>query len=207
MRNFDPTMLAELAKEVVEAFCLLEFQFTSATYRYCDRDVSVFVSGDRYYPRGFQFRNVSLSSSMSVDKVSITLDDVDSVFTAIVLSEDVRNKPVIIKVGVRLTDGTEIVEDFFTGILAAWDIEGDCKVNVEVANEFILWNKKTLRKHSSSCPWSFKGTECGYGGTAIEVCDKSYDTCLSIGNEVHFGGFRFIPVIADTELWWGKVKG
>lgn len=206
MRNFDPDMVAELAKEVIEAFCLLEFQLTSDTYRYCDRDVSVFVSGDRYYPRGFSFNNISLSSSMSVDKVSLTMDDTDSVITGIVLNEDVRNRPVVIKVGVRLTDGSEIVEDLFAGIIASWDIEGDSKVIIEVGNMFLLWNKKTMRKHSASCPWSFKGSDCKYAGSAISICDKSYDTCLEIGNEANFGGARFIPVIAEQELMWGRVR-
>lgn len=203
MRNFDPDMVAELAKEVVEAFCLLEFQFTE-TYRYCDRDVSVFVDGNRFYPLGFSFDNISLSSNMSVDSVAMTIDNTNRVFSGILLNEDVRNKPAIVKVGVRLTDGSEIVEDLFTGIVASWDIEGDSKVKIEVANEFILWNKKTLRKHSASCPWSFKGSDCKYAGAAITMCDKSYDTCLTLGNEANFGGFRFIPVIADQQLYWGK---
>ena len=203
MRNFDPDMVAELAKEVVEAFCLLEFQFTE-TYRYCDRDVSVFVDGNRFYPLGFSFDNISLSSNMSVDSVAMTIDNTNRVFSGILLNEDVRNKPAIVKVGVRLTDGSEIVEDLFTGIVASWDIEGDSKVKVEIANEFILWNKKTLRKHSASCPWSFKGSDCKYAGTAITMCDKTYDTCLTLGNEANFGGFRFIPVIADQQLYWGR---
>ncbi len=203
MRNFDPDMVAELAKEVVEAFCLLEFQFTE-TYRYCDRDVSVFVDGNRFYPLGFSFDNISLSSNMSVDSVAMTIDNTNRVFSGILLNEDVRNKPAIVKVGVRLTDGSEIVEDLFTGIVASWDIEGDSKVKIEIANEFILWNKKTLRKHSASCPWSFKGSDCKYAGTAITMCDKTYDTCLTLGNEANFGGFRFIPVIADQQLYWGR---
>lgn len=203
MRNFDPDMMAEFAKEVVEAFCLLEFQFTE-TYRYCDRDVSVFVSGNRFYPLGFSFDKISLSSNMSVDSVAMTIDNTNRVFSGILLNEDVRNKPAIVKVGVRLTDGSEIVEDLFTGIVASWDIEGDSKVKIEIANEFILWNKKTLRKHSASCPWSFKGSDCKYAGTAITMCDKTYDTCLELGNEANFGGFRFIPVIADQQLYWGR---
>lgn len=203
MRNFDPDMMAEFMKEVVEAFCLLEFQFTD-TYRYCDRDVSVFVDGVRFYPIGFSFDKISLSSNMSVDSVNMTIDDVNGTFKGIILNEDVRNKTAIIKIGVRLTDGSEIVEDLFTGIVASWDIEGESSVKVEIANEFILWSKKSIRKHPASCPWVFKGTECNYGGTAITLCDKSYDTCLSIGNEDNFGGFRFLPVIAEQELYWGR---
>jgi hypothetical protein len=99
------------------------------------------------------------------------------------------------------------VQPLFRGILAGWDIEGDNKINIEIANEFILWNKKTLRKHSPSCPWAFKGEECGYQGVAKSICDKSYDTCLELSNQSHFGGFRYIPIITETELWWGAVRG
>lgn len=395
MRNYDADMTAELIAEVTAMFFLLEFQLTSGTYRYTDRDVSVFYSGNRYYPINFKFNNISISGSMSVDNVSLTIDNIDRVFSGILLGEDCRNKPVVIRFGARrkpadvmteisqyppvhnatyvkstneypgglyaphlatnpassligswesnawvtemginsqqrfhidlgtskivdriyyenshhigaLTDcgannfilqgsnnaaafaeltyatdtnwttiqsglhfdqhieniggGSEgnvadpkyititnstayryyaikiadnwgnanvigirrialqaqepveqaeedLVEDLFTGLLAGWDIEGDSTVNVEVVNEFVLWNKKTLRKHSASCPWSFRGTECGYGGSGLTICDKTYDTCNSLGNGEHFGGFRFLPSIQEKETWWGVVKG
>lgn len=216
MRNYDAAMTEQLIAEVTQMYFLLEFQFTSATYRYTDRDVSVFYASNRYYPINFKFDNISLSGSMSVDNVTLSIDNVDRVFSGILLNEDCRNQPVIIRFGVRRKPpdvlGVEqpeedIVEDMFTGILAGWDIEGDSKVNIEVVNEFILWNKKTLRKHSASCPWSFKGTECNYKGTGIAICDKTYDTCLSIGNNDQFGGFRFLPSIQEKETWWGSVKG
>ena len=429
MRNFDPDILTELAKEILYYYNTIEFQFTS-TYRYTDRDVSVFVGANRYYPRHFTFNNISLSSTMGVDSVSVSMENIDRVFSGIILNEDVRNKTVILSFGVRrkptditgsvslsnmklsLADGIAFVDfslasvltdylgskltitdsagkkaigyikavgtgetysdelvtsnwdnatfttwtpgigslitraaraipngycyhyegsslagklvkcintvtfsvgdvahwqidmcqypninalsfddngtsyktaqsnfnclrvsasaavDFsltsfsaqyvltpsatgvtivstpggaiqnwesietgfnyndvngytylieqpeidevqplFRGILAGWDIEGDNKINIEISNEFILWNKKTLRKHSPSCPWAFKGEECGYQGVAKSICDKSYDTCLELSNQSHFGGFRFIPIITEKELWWGSVRG
>jgi hypothetical protein len=210
VRNFDADVAAELAKEVLYYFNLIEFQFAN-TYCYTDRDASVFHGGNRYYPRSYKFNNIALSGSMSVDKVSISMDNTDRVFSGILLNEDVRNKPVIISFGVRVKpEGLpeeDLVETLFTGILAGWDIEGDSKVKIEVANEFILWNKKTLRKHAASCPWAFKGEECGYGGSAKSICDKSYDTCVLLGNQTHFGGFRFLPVIAEKEIWWGRTRG
>ncbi len=210
MRNFDAGYAAEIAKEVLYFYCLLEFQFEE-TYRYTDRDVSVYWEGNRYYPLPFTFDRVSLSGSMAVDTVTVNVSNANNVFSGILLNEDVRNKPVIISFGVRRKPAgqpeEEIVEPIFRGFVAGWPTMREKKVTIKIANEFILWNKKTLRRHAPSCPWAFKGQECGYGGSAKSVCDKSYDTCLSLGNAARFGGFRFLPVIAEQELWWGRTRG
>jgi hypothetical protein len=146
-----------------------------------------------------------------VDNVSITMSNADNVFSGILLNEDCRNKPVVISFGIRRKPAgqpeEEIVETLFRGLLAGWGPLTEKKAPIKVANEFILWNKKTLRKHAASCPWAFRGEECGYAGSVKSVCDKSYDTCLLLGNEARFGGFRFLPVIAEQELWWGRTRG
>jgi hypothetical protein len=116
---------------------------------------------------------------------------------------------VIISFGVRDTSGgTEqlIVEQMFYGIVGEWKILGDTKVEITIVNEFIYWNKKSLRNHSPSCQWAFKGVECKYAGGA-DWCDKSFDRCSNINNDENYGGFRWLPSIADKEIWWGRVRG
>lgn len=228
MRNFDPELQAEIAKEALNFFFLIKFEF-SMTYYYTDSDVPVYYDGHRYEPRGFSFNEVSLSGDTGVDKVSVDINNEDLLFSAILLGEDVRNKNCTIYFGVNLLGdsfsiewdtGIEwmadveweeklgvvipVVDLLFYGILGSWIIKGDKNVTIEIDNEFVLWNKKTLRNHSPLCPWAFKDTYCGYTGTAIVACDKSYDTCNSIGNSINFGGFRFLPSIQDKEIWWGR---
>jgi len=35
-------------------------------------------------------------------------------------------------------------------------------------------------------------------------CDKSIDRCILLGNRVNFGGFTYIPMMAQKEIWWGE---
>lgn len=230
MRNLDADMLIELQSEVLSTYFLLEFRFAS-TYYYTDNDVPIYYNGNRYIPLGFYFQNIGYSSSMAVDTVTLEINNQTSAFSAIVLGEDVRNYPAVLYFGVRLRDtvgtmqwetGVEwdsstqwetpvgayrfITEEIFRGIVGGWTIKGDSVVSIEIANELILWNKKTLRNHSSSCQWGFKGTECAYAGTQT-WCDQSYDRCVELGNSDNFGGFRFLPALEEKEIWWGRTQG
>ncbi len=36
-------------------------------------------------------------------------------------------------------------------------------------------------------------------------CDQTFDRCKELGNQRNFGGFRFIPAIAEKQIWWGRV--
>jgi lambda family phage minor tail protein L len=38
-----------------------------------------------------------------------------------------------------------------------------------------------------SCPWIFKGAECGYAGAAT-ACDRTLDDCSTLANTARFGG-------------------
>lgn len=106
-----------------------------------------------------------------------------------------------------------IVEELFRGFIGEWEITGDASVTIGVNSEFIMWNKKVLRNHSASCQWTYCGTECGFTpSNALETCDFSYNNCVAkntvkAGQSLRFGGFRFLPVIAEKEVWWGRTQG
>ncbi len=418
MRNFDADLVAELLEEVTSTFYLLEFQFDS-TYRYTDRDVSVYYGGNKYEPLSFDFGNLVYAANMSVDRVTVDIDNVSLWLSAILLGEDVRNKTAILSFGclyglpylsddsligywplnetsgtnapdesdnsndgtlvnmedadwvdgvvgkclsfdgvnkyvdcnnavnlavtgsmtigmwvnktsyvyygglickwyqnefdicaksaqeIRILQGdgthedivfdsftwnndewyyftvvrdavnkklrlyvngvqsgaeksyTRVVSssnrkvtigrrsegtaqafnglidevriydkalsvdevkalynnpsnkylgvvDLFRGFVGDWEIS-ELQARVTLVNEFILWKKKTLRTCSATCPWPFKdATYCKYAG-AESWCDQSYNRCLALGNSANFGGFRFLPAIAERQIWWGRV--
>lgn len=204
MKSFDIDLATEIAKETAATFCLLEFQF-AATYRYTDRDISLYHGGHKYSSINFRLGNFVSAANMSIDRMTIDIDNAGLIFSAILLGEDVRNKTVIQSFGCLNADNKIIaVAEFFRGVLSDWDIAED-KARVTIVNEFILWKKKTLRICSSTCPWGFKETECGYAG-AETWCDQSYEHCLSLGNENNFGGHRFLPSIMEKEIWWGRTR-
>lgn len=93
-------------------------------------------------------------------------------------------------------------ESLFYGLISDWEIK-DNSVQLEIENELIFWSKKTLRKADSGCPWEFKATECGYSGDQ-DWCNQSYERCEELVNTDNFGGDRFLPAIAEKEIWWGR---
>jgi hypothetical protein len=93
----------------------------------------------------------------------------------------------------------------FRGIVGGWDLSGDSTARITLTNEMVLWNKEPLRIQSTSCPWSYKGTECGYTGP-MGPCDKSYEACQLRGNEANFGGDRFLAAAMLKQVWWGRTR-
>ncbi len=232
MRILQSDISAEFAKEYLRHFFMVQFNFSS-TVRYNDTEESIYDgSSNLFTARSFKFTDIAASSGLSVSQLDIEIDDTDQVISSVLLGEDVRNKTVNLYIGVvSQTDmsgavweagvewdagamwagdytKTEILtQEFFRGIVSGWTLLDDNKAKITVKNELVLWVKKSLRTQSSSCPWTFKGTECGYSGPET-WCDQSYDRCSSgwLNNAVNFGGFRFLPSIMERELWWGRTQ-
>lgn len=223
MRNIDGAILNEIEKEVTSTFMLLELNLAS-DYYYTDRDHDISYDGNLYLPRGFEFSNISYAANMTVDKVTLDLDNAGLEFSAILLGEDVRNKTAKLSFGCYGEEGVQwdsAVEwdsavqwiqrqvilgtvVLFRGIISDWMLS-ELKASMTIVNEFVLWKKKTLRIAQASCPWTFKGAECSY--TGVETwCDQSYERCQVLSNTDNFGGFRFLPSIAEKEIWWGRVQ-
>jgi len=215
MRNFDVTLYAELQKEILTMFFMLEFQLQATTWRFVDADVDIFYEGNRFYSRPFRFENLAGSSAMSVDNLDIEIDDTDQAVSQILCSQDVRNRTAIMYFGVvanQEVTGAEwdtdiswdtgvkwqdtyyskriIIEEFMRFIIGGWELRDDNTARIMLTNELILWNKNCLRNQSASCLWMFKSTECGYTG-AETWCDHSYERCKALGNQINYPGNRF----------------
>lgn len=209
MKTFDAAISTELAKESFQPYWLLDIA-TATPMRYTDLDLNTYHDGNLYVSRGMKIGNITSGATVSAEKVEIELDDADQVVTAFLLNEDVRNKAASLYFGViaRTAVGLETqlsrhVQEVWRGFVSGWELAGEADCRITLTHEFVLWNKEPLRTQSSSCQWTFKGTECGYSGEA-GWCDKSYDRCKKLSNPDNFGGFRFIPEIAEKEIWWGR---
>lgn len=197
-------ILEEIAREEFTEFILLEMQFTTPFYgTSLDRDV--YYESNKYTPIGIKKGELDIAAALSVDRLDIEIDNVDLRLTAALLLEDCKNKTVILYYGTMLGDQTVSCVEFFRGFLDYWEIDNNNGVcRIYIANELILWNKRTLRVAQASCPWMFKKTECSYVGEEI-WCDKSYSRCEVLSNTANFGGSRFLPSTAEKQLWWGKI--
>lgn len=215
MRVFDPDILAALEADRFTFFFLLKLEFNSPLYL-TDFDHEIYYEGDTYAPVGFTFDAIQGASGLSVDSIDINVDDTNQAISAILLSEDVRNKWGIVTLGVitetEVDDGGVMriqtgraFQRLFRGIVGGWDLSGDNQARITLTNEMVLWNKEPLRIQSTACPWSYKGTECSYSGP-MGPCDKSYEACQLRGNEAQFGGDRFLAAAMTKELWWGRTR-
>jgi len=230
MRVLSSDIAQEFQKEYLRHFYMAEFDFSSI-YRCNDTEENIYdASNNLYLPRSFKIPDISASSGFSVSELNIEVDDTDQVISSMLLGEDVRNTTIKLFIGVVAQTNipgaawglgaqwgleaiwagdyvkTEIVtQEFFRGIVGGWTLSEDNKAKITVKNEFVLWSKKALRTQSSSCPWTFKGTECAYAGGQT-WCDQSYDRCVELANSNYFGGFRFLPSIMEKEVWWGRTQ-
>lgn len=207
MRIINSDISAEFQKEILSLFMMVQFVFSTP---YCcnETEETIYFEGVPYLPRKFTFDNIITSAGMSASQLDIVIDNTDQVISAILLGEDVRNKTVKLYIGAVTAPAvgvTEIVvQQLMQGIIGGWALSEDNKAKITIQNEFILWAKKALRVQSSSCPWVFKGLECGYAG-AETWCDQTYNRCASIRNDRNFGGFRFLPGITGRSISWGKL--
>ncbi|MDO9593101.1 MAG: hypothetical protein Q7I98_07985 [Erysipelotrichaceae bacterium] len=229
MRNIDPVVIAEIIKEITSTFLLIELQFAS-TYYYTDRDVSIFYGGHKYEPLAFKPGSLVYAANMSVDRVTIDVDNVSLWLSAILLGEDVRNKTSILSFGCMGENVVQWDEDvvwsseadtakwyqnyysiigiveLFRGFIGDWELS-EIKAKITQVNELIFWKKKTLRICQATCPWVFVNDgsgDCKYNG--VETwCDQSYNRCFALGNNLNFGGFRFLPAVSEKQIWWGRL--
>lgn len=197
--------MAQLESGELRPFFHLNMEIDSTHYRYTDCDVPITYDGNTYNPRGFSLSEIRYSISKIVDEASISLDNLDGVFTALFVGGDARGSPAILSLVVLDANGQVIGSPvtMFEGDLDAWDLDEE-KIQITCASEASRWAKKTLVKQASSCRWRvFKGTECGYSGSGT-WCDRSYTRCEALGNTDNFGGETWLPSIVDKEIWWGR---
>jgi phage-related protein len=130
-------------------------------------------------------------SEREIDSVTVTLSNVDTAIAQLLLTEPIEGRRLIIRKIDRSVAGDSIV--LFNGLMDR-PSRIDEKTAQITARELLgsIDVEVPARVFSPSCPWQFKGEECGYGGPETE-CNKSWARCQQLGNTARFGGFRFIP--------------
>ena len=202
MRDFDNSHLARISVEEATVFWLVDLEIASGSNQYFSTlDIDTLYDGNLYRSFDFRVNAISYSLSMAVDKVRLDFANVNMEMAAILLNNSIKKRPCIIYLGAM--DGmTPLVEAVFYGIVSEWNMDEKI-ADVQIVNEFVFWNKKSLRLPSDLCQWPFKSSECGYSG-AETICNGTYTRCQALGNTAQFGGDRFLPALEEKEIWWGK---
>jgi hypothetical protein len=225
MRDIDSTVIEQLQAEELRPFILVDMNIEGTHYRYTDCDVPISYGGNLYDPLGFQINPIQYSTSRIVDQVEVEIDNLNSVMTSLFVGGTPQGSTVVVKLVVYTLSASVIWASgivwqagiqwmpsllqeagsvtLFEGEIDSWTLDEE-RLRMTVTSIFSRWSQRTLSRHSASCRWKkFKGTECGYSGTA-EWCDRTYARCQALGNTANFGGFRFLPSIIGREIWWGR---
>lgn len=206
MRGLPPQLTAELLKEANALAHMVVFH-TSPTVRYCDLDVDLYHESNWYYARGFEFSEIECSLATSVDQITLSIDNTDLVWSGIVMNQEIRTKRFDLFLA-AIGDTARVIasSQLFAGIIDSAEIDDQAqRATITIVSPMIYWKRRIPRRnHSPACFWQFKGVECGYDGTET-WCDQSWERCAALANKVNFGGFRWLPGLADKEVWWGKV--
>jgi hypothetical protein len=203
MRNFDSGYAAEIAKEIAAVFWLVSLQMGSATQRYTDADIPLVYNSNVYAPLPLAVTDIQQSPGFQVDSVTVELDNTSRLMSATLLGEDAVGRGVVLRRQALNASRVAIATvEIFSGYILGWPVLDESRAQLKIGNEFAFWNKKALRLPTPSCPWSFKGPECGYAGAAAK-CDQSPERCANIGNYVNFGGRKFIADVESQKIYWG----
>ena len=204
MKTISTAINAQLEAEQFVYCYTVEIRFGAGTVYYTDADRAVHYSDIRYSPIPISFADIAYAAALSVDQVTVEFGNANLTMSAYLLGEDARNRTIIISHAVLNSAGTCLgLTNLFQGIIGEWEITED-RATIRALNELVLWRKRPLRTASATCPWVFKGTECGYAGAGA-WCDQSFSRCAELANQANFGGFRFLPALMEKQLWWGRV--
>jgi phage-related protein len=202
MKDFDNSYIARINSEEAVAFWLVDLEISDSSHQYfCTLDIDIVFEGNTYKSAALKVGEMNVSLDMAVDSVKLEFANIDLKMSATLLNNNLARRPAVIHHGAM--DGyTPIIEEAMTGFVGGWDLD-EKRAEITVVNEFVFWNKRTLRQSGVLCPWPFKGTECGYSGSE-ESCNSTYERCQALSNSDNFGGFRFMAAMEEKEIWWGS---
>ena len=183
----------KLANKPIYLYEVINYSGADEDLRFAGYDEDVSFNGKTYTRFPISHEAVGENTSSEVDTVSVRIANVSKEIQAKLEIHDLRGKQVkIIMVFANLlSEALNCIEHSFyiDSYMATKDI-----VEFTCASKFDLMKlelpaRKFWRNH---CTWKFKSTECAYAG-AQTSCNKSFQKCKELANQVRFGGFPSIP--------------
>lgn len=210
MRTLPVGMATELGKEAIFVRHIYALSATT-TQNWTDAADPIYFSSKWWRPKNISFDAAQYSLDPQADSITVEIENIDKSFSAMALAEDLRGKEFDIwrlaldasynPVGASSTTDASLV---FLGYVDEMKIDRK-KASIQVYNHMIRWKAQVPRRlHSPTCSWVFKSTDnCTYSAASTEWCNYTWERCVALANSSNFGGFRWIPDLAQTELWWG----
>jgi phage-related protein len=146
--------------------------------------------GHTYNGWGITFGAIKASINGDVERVSVRFDNTNLTMSGLVNSLSFPGKTLTIKkVFGNLLGSSAYAMTVFVGLMGA-PVVNERFVEVMAVSPMARLNKQAGRLYQNLCPWEYKGTECGDGGTS---CNKTISGCIGNANIQRFGGFVYIP--------------
>jgi hypothetical protein len=206
MRTIEVPLQAVLDAYEQRLVYLVKFQFSS-TYYYTNCDVDVWTAGHQHQARGMEISPAQCGLNMNIDTCTVELDNADQEITAIVEGQEIRDKWCEVREA-ALSDLGAVVGSAiaFLGVVDSYEYTRR-QAQITIRNIFATrWQRQVPREQCGpSCQAeAFKDAECAYSGAGA-WCDRSWDRCVALGNEVNFRGYRWISdLMKAPQIWWGR---
>lgn len=171
---------------------LVEMALTGSTVRLAatNADIVFPTAGNTYTGWGISFGAITNSMDGAVERVSLRLDNTNLTMSGYVASYTFPGRVCTIKrIFGDLLGSASYAMTVFAGVMGA-PLVNERYLEVMVISPMARMSRQGGRLYQNLCPWEYKGTECGDGGTS---CNKTLAGCIANDNVQRFGGFVYIP--------------
>jgi phage-related protein len=171
-----------------------------ATVRYAASDAAVTFGGNAYGARPFRVGLPEASQEGGDPRVTLSLANHDLALSALCAAAD----PVGCAVTLTATflDALTTSRTLLSGLVVdSYGLTEEACTLTLVPGATGLRARVPGRRAARTCPWTFKGTECGYAGADASCLHTDEDCAARTGgsNLANFGGFLFLI----TKEWSG----
>jgi hypothetical protein len=190
----------EAGEAIVKTF--YELRFGTPYVRFTDADIDLYLGGELYLANGTRLESVAEEGGLTVAEISLSVPNADRAMSSRIIANEYRGSIVKAYIAALETYGKPIdYKAFFFGRIDDWHIKSD-RVVLKCTSEMIQWQEKHNIKSGVTCWKPYGSSFCGHTG---QNCNQTYEQCAVLGNEDNFGGSRWLPEVAEQELWWGRV--
>ena len=194
MRSPASAFQTTIASDQMQPVFLCELQATTVL-RYAFYAQDIIFSGETFTATDGEFGTWQQNAEGKAPQMKVSLQNLDNTLRDWLDGADRRGLTVVCRVVMadNLSDGDATVETSYE--LDSYKYDADVVEMDLLASPMIASKPVPGRKVQGwYCPWSYKGTECGYNGD-LKTCAFTYEDCRAhFGDDPkRFGGFLGRP--------------
>lgn len=157
--------------------------------RFVRNNEDIYWNEHLYSAFGFTIGNVDENSNDELPSLDIAIPN-DGYMMQAYLEEYLGGTGVRVTIRVVNSKTLDEPNPYFESTFAVIDTKIDAQwIRFTLGSDFPMTRRIPHRKYmKESCPFKFKGIECGYNGTDYDRCNSTFADCKLRGNTQRFGG-------------------